>query len=36
MADFHDAGALRRVPLAIDWLDPLIGRPAFFPLSLAS
>ena len=31
MADFHDTGALRRIPLAIDWLDPLKGRPAFFP-----
>ena len=31
MADFHDTGALRRIPLAIDWLDPLKGHPAFFP-----
>ena len=31
VADFHDTGALRRIPLAIDWLDPLKGRPAFFP-----
>ena len=31
MADFHDTGALRRIALAIDWLDPLKGRPTFFP-----
>ena len=31
MVDFHDTGALRRIPLTIDWLDPLKVRPAFFP-----
>ena len=31
MADFHDTGALWRIPLAINLLDPLKGRPTFFP-----
>ena len=31
VSDFHDSDALQRIPLAIDRLDLLKGRPSFFP-----